>query len=60
MPKAYQILPKRAKKIFAFSRSPKFLEISVPVTEITFLTCLIKLLETKSFQSLEGSDIEKR
>ena len=38
----------------------KFLQISVPVSEITFLTYLIKLLETKSFQSLEGSDREKR
>ena len=39
-----------------FSRSPESLEISVPISEITFIIYLIKLLETKSFPSQEGSD----
>ena len=52
-------MPKKSKWIPPFSRSPEFLRISVPVSEITFLTYLIKLLETNSCQSLEGSDREK-
>ena len=47
MPRAYyRFLPKRSKVIPPFSNAPNFLEISVPVSEIAFLTYLIMLLET--------------
>ena len=69
----FKIKPFRARKVMSkvyhrfcltdlippFSRSPELLQISVPVSEITFLIYLIKLLETKSCQSMEGSDREK-
>ena len=42
----YRFLPKRSKVIPPFSNAPNFLEISVPVSEIAFLTYLIMLLET--------------
>ena len=41
-----QILPNKSRWLSPFSSSQKFLEIFVPVSEITFLTHLISLLET--------------
>ena len=41
-----QILPNKSRWILPFLRSQKFLEIFVPVSEITFLAHLINLLET--------------
>ena len=54
MPKAWCCLtdPSEFLPSQGLQNSLRFLYVS----EITFLTYLIKLLETKSFQSLEGSD----
>ena len=41
-----QILPKKSRWILPFLMSQKFLEIFVPISEITFLAHLINLLET--------------
>ena len=41
-----QILPNKSRWILSFLRSQKFLEIFVPVSEITFLIHLLNLLET--------------
>ena len=57
MPKAYyRFHLTNLGEFFPFQGLKNSVEISVPVSEVTFLTHLIKLLETKSVQSLEESN----